>query len=398
MSSSRNSDNSKRSGQKKSGNKSTTSHSNSSKSSYGPKKDTRGPFTKKDDKPKGGLNKSGRNSASAKSGKPAASKSTYNPKWDTRTPAEKNAEDAANPTRKKYGKNTSNAAKPSVSGYNPRKDTKLAYVKEEEAPKPGKKMNYAAFKNQPKYFVKRDPKKQKLVHDDDSVSLNKFISNSGFCSRREADTFIEDGRVEINEEVASKGNRVYKDDIVTVDGEQLTRPEKLVYIAFNKPNGITSTTDLNDKDNVVNFMGYSKRIFPIGRLDKDSEGLLLMTNDGDIVNKILRAGNHHEKEYIVHVDKAIQYDFINGMKTGIPMLGTRTLPCEVHQEGKNVFRIILVQGLNRQIRRMCEHFGYKVIKLKRTRIMNIQLSNLALGSYRILNASEIAEMNDIMNK
>ena len=222
--------------------------------------------------------------------------------------------------------------------------------------------------------------------------MNKYISNSGYCSRREADRFIEDGRVEINDEVAARGNRVYKDDIVTVDGEHLFKAEKLVYIAFNKPLGVTSTTDSNDPDNVVSYMGYSKRIFPVGRLDKDSEGLLLMTNDGDIVNKVLRAGNEHEKEYIVQVDKDIQHEFISGMKNGIPMLGTKTLPCEVHQEGRNVFRIVLVQGLNRQIRRMCEHFGLKVIKLKRTRIMNIKLNNLALGSYRILTPNEVAEL------
>jgi 23S rRNA pseudouridine2604 synthase len=277
------------------------------------------------------------------------------------------------------------------------KDTKLPYEKKTEGcPKTEKKLNYAAFKDQPKYFVKKNPKKQKVVHDDGSISLNKYISNSGYCSRREADTYIEDGRVEINDEVASKGNRVYTDDVVTVDGEHLFKEEKLVYIAFNKPNGITSTTDLSDPDNVVNYMGYSKRIFPIGRLDKDSEGLLLLTNDGDIVNKVLKAGNEHEKEYIVQVNQEIQHDFILGMKNGIPMLGTKTLPCKVYQEGKNIFRIVLVQGLNRQIRRMCDHFGYKVLKLKRTRIMNIQLNNLALGSYRVLNPDEVSELKSIL--
>jgi 23S rRNA pseudouridine2604 synthase len=397
LNSSRKSDSSKRSGQKTSGKKSATSKSYTSNASSSSKKDSRPPFEKKEEKPfkKSSSGKYARNSATSDT---KSSKSTFNPKWDTRTPSEKNDDLGSKTEQKKYGKSTGTAgARPNKTGYNPMKDTKLAYEKKtEEAPKNPKKLNYAAFKNQPKYFVKKNPKKQKVVHDDDSISLNKFISNSGFCSRREADTYIEDGRVEINEEVASRGNRVYKDDIVTVDGEQLNKADKLVYIAFNKPNGITSTTDLNDPDNVINYMGYPKRIFPIGRLDKDSEGLLLLTNDGDIVNKVLKAGNEHEKEYIVQVNQEIQHDFIYGMKNGIPMLGTRTLPCKVFQEGKNVFRIILVQGLNRQIRRMCEHYGYKVLKLKRTRIMNIKLSSLALGSYRLLTPDEIAEMNEII--
>ncbi len=258
------------------------------------------------------------------------------------------------------------------------------------------KPNYAAFKDQPKYFVKRKPKAPKVVHDDNSISVNKYVSNSGFCSRREADVYIEEGRVTINDEIATKGNRVYEDDVVAVDGEVLTRPTKTIILAMNKPLGITSTTDMNDPDNIIKFIGYPQRIFPIGRLDKDSEGLILLTNNGDIVNKILRAGNDHEKEYIVHVNKPIQYDFIQGMKNGVPMLGTTTLPCTVFQEGKNVFRIILVQGLNRQIRRMCEYFGYNVVRLKRTRIMNVSLGNLNLGSYRILNRTELDELNEMI--
>lgn len=289
---------------------------------------------------------------------------------------------ATAPVSRKDGKPSASTPKDSSSGTSKRKNTKP---------------NYAAFKDQPKYFVKRKPKAPKVIHDDNSVSINKYISNSGFCSRREADVFIEEGRVTINDETAMKGNRVYGDDVVAVDGEILKRPAKTIYIVMNKPIGITSTTDMNDPDNIIKYIGYPQRIFPIGRLDKDSEGLILLTNDGDIVNKILRAGNDHEKEYLVHVNKPIQHDFIQGMKNGVPMLGTTTLPCKVFQEGKNVFRIILVQGLNRQIRRMCEYFGYDVVRLKRTRIMNISLGNLSTGSYRILNKSELEELNSMFN-
>lgn len=259
------------------------------------------------------------------------------------------------------------------------------------------KTNYGAFKDQPKYFVKKNPKKQRVVHDDDSVSVNKFISNSGYCSRREADRYIEEGRVTINDEIANKGNRVYPDDEVAVDGEILKRPTKTIYIAMNKPVGITSTSDMNNPDNIIKYIGYPQRIFPIGRLDKDSEGLILLTNDGDIVNKILRAGNNHEKEYLVHVDKPLNHEIIQGMRSGVPMLGTKTLPCKVIQEGKNVFRIFLVQGLNRQIRRMCEHFGLNVLRLKRIKIMNISLGNLGVGSYRLLNRNEVLELQGMLN-
>ncbi|MCO5232255.1 MAG: 23S rRNA pseudouridine(2604) synthase RluF [Chitinophagales bacterium] len=254
------------------------------------------------------------------------------------------------------------------------------------------KINYGAYTEQAKYYVKKKPKKQVIIHQDDSVSLNKYISSSGYCSRREADRLIAEGRVDINQKPAEKGNRVYPDDLVRVDGETLYSSKAPVYIAMNKPLGITSTTDLNDPDNIINYLGYPERIFPIGRLDKDSEGLILLTNHGDIVNKILRAGNQHEKEYIVQVDKMIHSDFIEGMKAGVPMLGTKTLPCKVWQEKKNIFRIILVQGLNRQIRRMCEHFGYKVTHLKRVRIMNISLGNTKSGSYRVLDKNEVEEL------
>jgi len=208
-----------------------------------------------------------------------------------------------------------------------------------------------------------------------SISLNKYISETGFCSRREADKYIEQLRVTINGIEAKKGNRVQEGDIVLVDGEPIAKKKKsAVYIALNKPKGITCTTDVKDKTNIIDFVNFKSRIFPIGRLDKRSEGLIFLTNDGDIVNKILRAGNQHEKEYVVAVDKPITLDFIQKMRNGVRILGTVTQKCFVKQEGPNRFRIILTQGLNRQIRRMCEALGYQVDSLKRIRIMNINLS------------------------
>ncbi len=227
---------------------------------------------------------------------------------------------------------------------------------------------------------------------DTSTSLNKFISATGICSRREADKWIEAGRVKINGQTAKKGNRVFPQDTVTIDGKPLVAKPKTVYIALNKPPGITCTTDLKDKDNIIDFIQHQERIFPIGRLDKASSGLILLTNDGDIVNKILRAENQHEKEYIVTVNKPIHKGFLKGMATGVPILGTRTLPCDIEQIGKNRFKIILEQGLNRQIRRMCEHFGYKVATLKRVRIMNIQLGDLKLGQWRNLSPKELQKL------
>ena len=223
-------------------------------------------------------------------------------------------------------------------------------------------------------------------------SLNKYISETGFCSRREADNYIDQGRVTINDNVAIKGNRVLPGDVVEIDGEPIGKKEKSVYIAFNKPVGITCTTDLKDKFNIISFINYKSRIFPIGRLDKPSEGLIFLTNDGDIVNKILRAGNNHEKEYTVSVDKAISGDFINKMSNGVKILGTITKKCFVKQEGKNRFRIILTQGLNRQIRRMCTELGYNVVTLKRTRIMHLTLTNLPVGKWRYFTADEIKVM------
>ncbi|WP_375169693.1 23S rRNA pseudouridine(2604) synthase RluF [Marinobacter sp.] len=225
-----------------------------------------------------------------------------------------------------------------------------------------------------------------------STRLNKYISESGLCSRREADRYIEQGQVFINGKRATVGDQVAPGDTVKVSG-QVIEPrseEDLVFIAVNKPVGIVSTTDDAEKHNIQRFVGHSERIFPIGRLDKDSEGLIFMTSNGDLVNKILRAGNNHEKEYLVTVDRPITREFIQGMAGGVPILGTMTKKCRVQQESRNVFRIVLVQGLNRQIRRMCEHFGYEVTKLKRVRIMNIQLGGLPAGQWRDLTSKELA--------
>ncbi|MBI6038431.1 23S rRNA pseudouridine(2604) synthase RluF [Clostridium perfringens] len=227
----------------------------------------------------------------------------------------------------------------------------------------------------------------------DEVRLNKYISETGFCSRREADKLIEQGRVKIDGVKASTGMKVSKGQSVYVDGKPLKVENELVYIALNKPVGITCTTESKIKGNIVDFINHEKRIFPIGRLDKDSQGLIFMTNDGDIVNKILRAGNNHEKEYIVTVNKTITDEFIKGMSNGVPILGTVTKKCLVKKESKNSFRIILTQGLNRQIRRMCEYFGYEVKKLERVRIMNVSLGNLKIGSWRYLTKKELAEIN-----
>lgn len=223
---------------------------------------------------------------------------------------------------------------------------------------------------------------------DESISLNKYISSTGICSRREADKWIEAERVKINDQIAQRGNRVNEGDSVTIDGKPLKSKPKLVYIALNKPPGITCTTDLKDKDNIIDFVNHPKRIFPIGRLDKPSSGLILLTNDGDIVNKILREENNHEKEYIVSTNRLVNSDFITKMSNGVPILETITKKCVVTQEGKKMFSIILTQGLNRQIRRMCEYLGYRVVSLKRVRIMNIQLGDLKPGKWRDLTESE----------
>ncbi|HLP32353.1 MAG TPA: 23S rRNA pseudouridine(2604) synthase RluF [Bacteroidia bacterium] len=222
------------------------------------------------------------------------------------------------------------------------------------------------------------------------VRLNKFISESGLCSRREADRYIEQGHVFINGRRAGIGDQVKRGDRVRVNGIELEprEAEETIFIALNKPPGITSTTEESVRDNIVKYVNHSKRIFPVGRLDKDSQGLIFLTNDGDMVNKILRAGNNHEKEYVVTVNKPLTDAVIQGMSGGVPMLGVMTKKCKVVQEGVNVFRITLIQGLNRQIRRMCEHFGYEVTKLERVRIMNIGLKGLPLGDWRDLTEQE----------
>ncbi len=226
--------------------------------------------------------------------------------------------------------------------------------------------------------------------------LNKFIGETGFCSRREADKLIEDGRVTINGNVPELGTKVSPDDEVRIDGKLIReKNEKMVYLAFNKPVGIECTTNLEVNGNIVDYINYPKRIFPIGRLDKASEGLIFMTNDGDIVNKILRARNNHEKEYTVTVDRPITDRFIEKMGNGIPILDTMTKKCKVEQISKFIFKIILTQGLNRQIRRMCEYLGYEVVALKRIRIINISL-DIPVGRYRDLTDDEITELNQLI--
>lgn len=227
--------------------------------------------------------------------------------------------------------------------------------------------------------------------------INKYLSEAGYCSRRKADVLIEEGRVTINGKVPPMGEKIKEGDEVHVDGQLISRPnEEFVYLALNKPIGIVCTTDTNvESDNIIDFMRYPKRIFPIGRLDKPSEGLILMTNDGDIVNKILRARNNHEKEYIVTVNRPVTSDFIQRMGNGIPILDTVTKKCFVEQINSNSFRIILTQGLNRQIRRMCDYLEYRVVKLKRVRIMNIEL-DLPTGQYRELTKQEMDELNELL--
>lgn len=226
--------------------------------------------------------------------------------------------------------------------------------------------------------------------------VNKYIGETGYCSRREADTLIEQGRVTVNGEVPEMGTKVSDEDEVRIDGKLIReKNEKHVYLAFNKPAGIECTTNLEVRDNIIDFINYPKRIFPIGRLDKASEGLIFMTNDGDIVNKILRARNNHEKEYTVTVNKPITDRFIEKMGNGVPILDTVTKKCHVEQISKYVFKIILTQGLNRQIRRMCEYLGYEVTALKRIRIINISL-DIPVGRYRDLTDAEITELNKLI--
>ncbi|MEQ8220151.1 MAG: 23S rRNA pseudouridine(2604) synthase RluF [Arenibacter sp.] len=236
------------------------------------------------------------------------------------------------------------------------------------------------------------------MKEKEATRINKFLSEMGYCSRRAADKLIDQGRVTINGKVPEMGTKITMDDEVRVDGELISEPqEKPVYIAFNKPIGIVCTTDTRvEKDNIIDFINYPSRIFPIGRLDKPSEGLILLTNDGDIVNKILRARNKHQKEYIVTVDRPITRAFLEKMANGVPILDRVTRKCEIEEIGKFQFKIILTQGLNRQIRRMCEYLGYNVTALKRIRIMNIQL-DVPVGQWRYLSDKELREINEMIS-
>jgi len=221
------------------------------------------------------------------------------------------------------------------------------------------------------------------------MRLNKYLAETGACSRRQADQWIDAGRVTVNGTRAVLGTQVGDGDDVQVDGQPLRAKPKRVYLALNKPVGVECTTDRDVPGNIVDFVGYPERVFPIGRLDKDSEGLILLTNDGDIVNNVLRAENEHEKEYIVAVDRPLTPAFLAGMAAGVPILDTVTNPCRVTQVGRNTFRIVVQQGLNRQIRRMCEHFDYTVRRLQRVRIMHVQLGTLPLGKWRELTTTEL---------
>jgi 23S rRNA pseudouridine2604 synthase len=222
------------------------------------------------------------------------------------------------------------------------------------------------------------------------MRLNKFIAETGVCSRREADKWIEAGRVTCNADTATLGTQVSEGDEVRIDGKLIGAKKKQIYIALNKPIGIICTTEPDIKDNIIEFIGHRERIFPIGRLDKDSEGLILLTNDGDIVNEILRSENNHEKEYMVTLDRAITDLSLKMLAGGVKIMGQMTKPSKVSRLGQNAFRIILTQGLNRQIRRMCSALGYKVQRLKRVRIMNVKLGNLESGKWRYLSESELA--------
>lgn len=227
---------------------------------------------------------------------------------------------------------------------------------------------------------------------DEQIRLNKFLSDAGYCSRREADRLVEQGVVKVNGKTAVMGQKVTINDSIMVKGKNISREEEQILIALNKPVGIECTTDLNNPDNIVDFINFDKRIYPIGRLDKNSQGLILLTNDGSIVNNILKGSNYHEKEYVVTVDKPVTDDFIKKMSTGVRILDQVTRPCKVTKVKEHVFNIVLTQGLNRQIRRMCGELGYNVQKLKRIRIMNIELGNLPVGQYRKVTDSELKEL------
>ena len=226
----------------------------------------------------------------------------------------------------------------------------------------------------------------------EQLRLNKYLSDCGFCSRRKADEYLEDGCVKVNGKVAAVGTKISDKDVVEVNGEKVIKKSEKVLIAFNKPKGLVCTTAKNEKNNIIDYINYPIRIYPIGRLDKDSQGLILLTNEGDLVNKIMRSRNNHEKEYIVKVDKVIDQRFIDQMKKGVEILGTVTKPCKAYQTAPKEFHVILTQGLNRQIRRMCEELGYKVTSLTRIRIMNIKLGDLQPGKIRKITKKEMEEL------
>lgn len=232
--------------------------------------------------------------------------------------------------------------------------------------------------------------------EQEGIRINKFLSEAGVCSRREADRALEAGQVRIGERTAVLGDKVWPGDVVYYKGRQVRREEQRILIAFHKPKGIVCTTSKKEGTNIVDYIGYPKRIYPVGRLDKDSTGLILLTNDGDIVNKMMRAGNRHEKEYVVTVNQDITQDFIMHLSKGVRILDTVTRPCKVWQSGEREFHIVLTQGLNRQIRRMCEALGYRVKTLKRLRIMNIYLGNLKEGTYRDVTDEEWKELKRLI--
>ncbi len=242
--------------------------------------------------------------------------------------------------------------------------------------------------------------KQELLErsNKNSVSLNKHISSTGICSRREAEIMIREGRVTINGEVSKLGNRVFSGDEVRIDGKKIVSKPKAFYIAFNKPIGIVSTTDRKEPKNIIDYINHKERLFPIGRLDKPSQGLIFLTNDGDIVNKILRSGNNHEKEYVVTVTVPITREFLKNMRNGVRILGKVTKRCEVAKIDDFNFKIILTQGMNRQIRRMCEALNYRVSKLKRVRIMNVKLGDLKIGRWRSLSQKEMGQINFMISQ
>jgi 23S rRNA pseudouridine2604 synthase len=237
-------------------------------------------------------------------------------------------------------------------------------------------------------------KEKPIIEKDiqEGIRVNKYLSDCGICSRRQADRYVEEGRIQVNGQVAVMGTKIFGGDEVRFDKKVISKENEMILLAMNKPRGITCTAQKEDPDNIVDFLNYPKRVYPIGRLDKDSEGLILLTNDGSIVNKILKASNYHEKEYVVTVNKPITLKFLEGMREGVPILDTVTRRCEVTQVNKFTFNIILTQGLNRQIRRMCEYFGFRVVTLQRVRVMNIKLGKLKVGTWRKITEQEIQEL------